>query len=461
MPASKMSSISISAKNKASNAPIAVMRNPSKEFPALMVMPKAAKSTPALAFQRTELDNKVKSLLVLTPAKFTEWLIQQQLVLSEQVEIIAKKKWKLKLVMHSDTKRFAQSGGYVWVNEKPVKFVSVYRGSLFEVSNQPPIVVLKLLYHWACQTSINNIIQWVKVDNLTINQFWEMLRSVCVATVQEELGNLGGKGKAVEIGVILLGTTSSDGTNREVRVEVLGVLDRASGTVRLRATEPIRGASQDVRFAKIFEPLCGWIDSSSQIISDMSIDQQELKKLGFTNLLQCIPQEKTPSKTNLQVMEYLKRIVPRMFQNNLSLLKTNLVQQFLDELTFRESFGHFPQLCFDNIVKRMAIQTSIAASTNRYLSQRLRAISQNPFQNWKTSSVKIIREDKTPKVNTTAVSRHVKRSLPKAQLPEVTLYMECKDEPLSSAQRSMHLQQFEEMKEHIFELNKMVTGHQL
>ena len=63
---------------------------------------------------------------------------------------------KLKLGQYSDTKRFPNSGGYVWISEtNSNKFVSVYRGSLFEASTHSPTVILKLIYHWCCQTNIN------------------------------------------------------------------------------------------------------------------------------------------------------------------------------------------------------------------------------------------------------------------------------------------------------------------
>ena len=39
--------------------------------------------------------------------------------------------------------------------------------------------------------------------------------------------------------------------------------------------------------------------------------------------------------TVFQVMEYLKKIVPKMFQNTLSNLTNSIIQQFLDELSFR------------------------------------------------------------------------------------------------------------------------------
>ena len=61
--------------------------------------------------KRSELDLKVKGLLVHSPAKFTEWLIQQGLVRSEQFD----GKIKLKLGMYSDGKKFPHSGGYVWI----------------------------------------------------------------------------------------------------------------------------------------------------------------------------------------------------------------------------------------------------------------------------------------------------------------------------------------------------------
>ena len=52
-----------------------------KAFPALSVSAKPQRAAPAPA-KRPELDAKVKALLVHTPAKFTEWLIQQGLVRS-------------------------------------------------------------------------------------------------------------------------------------------------------------------------------------------------------------------------------------------------------------------------------------------------------------------------------------------------------------------------------------------
>lgn len=51
--------------------------------------------------------------------------------------------------------------------------------------------------------------------------------------------------------------------------------------------------------------------------------------LGFNNIVQST---QSGQAGNQQIMEYLRKIVPRMFQNTLSLLSRQIIQQFLDEL---------------------------------------------------------------------------------------------------------------------------------
>ena len=93
------------------------------KYPALMVQPKPHDGQATL--RRSDLDQKVKSLLVLNPAKLTEWLIKEGLVPQEQTEHGV----KLKLGMYSDSKKFPNSGGYVWLTEDSRnKFVSVFKG---------------------------------------------------------------------------------------------------------------------------------------------------------------------------------------------------------------------------------------------------------------------------------------------------------------------------------------------
>ena len=60
----------------------------------------------------------------------------------------------------------------------------------------------------------------VKVDYTVINLYFQIFRSVCVASVQEEIVNMGGPGKDVEIGIISLGTVSEDGKKRQVSTTI-------------------------------------------------------------------------------------------------------------------------------------------------------------------------------------------------------------------------------------------------
>ena len=60
----------------------------------------------------------------------------------------------------------------------------------------------------------------MKVDNATVDLYYRLFRAVCTAAVHEEILNMGGNGKTVEIGVISLGTTTSDGNKREVKTEI-------------------------------------------------------------------------------------------------------------------------------------------------------------------------------------------------------------------------------------------------
>ena len=78
------------------------------------------------------------------------------------------------------------------------------------------------------------------------------------------------------------------------------------------------------------------------------------------------------------------RIYLTPLQNNLSLLTTNEIQQFLDELTFRESFGHFPLMSFENMIKKIAAQTTASQSDpGKSLPVRVKRIANDAFADWR------------------------------------------------------------------------------
>ncbi|XP_077295216.1 zinc finger domain-containing protein relative of woc [Arctopsyche grandis] len=376
-------------KNAPDSREVAFNKLQGKTFPSLVVVARPYLRTKegSSSNDRTSLDSKVKSVLMHTPTKFTEWLIQQGLVRSEQLCAIHSGN-KLKLGMYSDVSKFPYSGGYVWISECcPARFVSVFSGSLFEGATHPPSVLLKLIYHWACQTNVQNVVQWVKVDNLYVKGLFTWLRAACTAALHHHMTLMGGSGRRIEVGVISLGTTSHDGLQRQVKVEVLGILDADAKLVRLRAVEPLADGERNYkkRFQKILEPLAQWVHPDSIILTDLTVDKGTLLQMGFKTVHQVSNNE--PSKnSNINIMEYLRRIVPRMFQNTLSLLSRQIIQQFLDELVWREWYGTSPGLAFDNIVLHLAEQTRLDTKDN--LVFRLNKISSNPFKNWRYANFK-------------------------------------------------------------------------
>jgi len=160
-----------------------------------------------------------------------------------------------------------------------------------------------------------------------------------------------------------------------------------------------------VRFGKIFEPLPIWIHPASKIVTDFSVDKETLVKLGYKNVSQCSlsqAQGQRPESTNQQMMEYLKKVVPKMFQNTLSNLTTPVIQQFLDELTFRELHGQYPLACFDNLIQRISSQTASTAAKEDTMSAKLGRVATNPFLDWRYSEKN---KDLTPKSKQTTPVR--------------------------------------------------------
>ncbi|XP_026293771.1 uncharacterized protein LOC113217881 isoform X3 [Frankliniella occidentalis] len=393
-----------------------------KTFPSLVVLARphlrVRDMTQAKTNQeRALLDAKVKSVLMYSATKFSEWLIQNGLVRGDQFCTMhsgTEGPLKLKLGMYSDVAKFPFSGGYVWVSECcPQIFVSVFSGSIFEGAPHPPAILLKLMYHWCCQTNVQNVIQWVKVDNFYVKNFFTHMRSVCIAAVHEKYEKLGGPTKKVEVGVISLGTTSQDGNMRQVKVEVLGVMDAESKLIRLRAVEPFQDGERNYkrRFVKILEPLREWVHPESIILTDFTVDKGTLLDMGFKQVHQStIPEPPSSSSnrlSNQNVMEYLRRIVPRMFQNTLSLLSRQIIQQFLDELVWRERWGPVPSMAFDTLVSHLAAQSKL--DSGERLIIKLGKIAGNPFRcwkydHWKTDGIDPSPNDTVPPTTQTVAS---------------------------------------------------------
>lgn len=381
-----------SKKNQPDGREIAFNKaNGGRTYPSLIVVARpglhSKEISPTIASkERAELDAKVKSVLMFSSTRFAEWLIQQGLIKSEQYcNQHSGCQPKLKLGMYNDAGTFPYSGGYVWVSSCcEDRFVSVFSGSIFQGSPHLPTVLLKLIYHWSCQTNVQNVISWVKVSNVYVKNFFTNLRSICTAAIWDKSKLIGGKGKNIQVGVISLGTTSHDGNLRQVKVEVLGILNTENGQLRLRACDPVPESDKTYRrrFNHILQPLKEWVHKDSKILTDYTVDKATLNELGFNQVVQIAygDQSARNVRSNFGIMDYLRKIVPRMFQNTLSLLNRQMIQQFLDELVWRETFGVTSSRAFESIIKHISEQTRASVSEN--LLDRLAKISSNPFHDW-------------------------------------------------------------------------------
>lgn len=370
----------------------------SKTTPSLCVVVRPANAVPDAvnAKKREALDSFVKSRLVLDGRRFAEWLMQVGLLRSQQFGLCRTHcngnptPVPLQLRMYAEENKFPYSGGYVWITKCCDRnFVSIFRESIFEDAAHSPTVLLKLIYHWACQTTVANVVQWVKIDHLYLRLFYTMLRSVCTVEVHNSTPLFGSKNGRVEVGVISLGTTSTDGKRRDVKVEVLGVYDQETRKLRLRACEPIVGDTRSrARFTKILEPLPRWVNQKAIIITDFTVDRTALEELGFRHVVQKNLNTVSADDrlNNRTVMDYLRKTVPKVFQNTLSLLSTATIQQFLDELIWREINGQSSSDAFHNIIRDISAQAR--ADTGVPLVKRLPIVSVDPFKDWSINQSK-------------------------------------------------------------------------
>lgn len=99
-------------------------------------------------------------------------------------------------------------------------------------------------------------------------------------------------------------------------------------------------------------------------MTDFTVDKSTLHDMGYRNVIQAAFSEQNSRNlmSNYYIMEYLRRIVPRMFQNTLSLLSRQMIQQFLDELVWREMYGATPSRAFNNIILHISEQTKLDIS---------------------------------------------------------------------------------------------------
>ena len=78
-----------------------------------------------------------------------------------------------------------------------------------------------------------------------------------------------------------------------------------------------------------------------------------------------------------------------LFQNSPSLLTISAIQQFLDELTFRELCAHYPLLAFDSLVDRISTQTKAAQQHGTTFFNRMKSVASEPTNDWRITSTPV------------------------------------------------------------------------
>ncbi|XP_018018469.1 uncharacterized protein LOC108674990 isoform X2 [Hyalella azteca] len=322
---------------------------------------------------RKELDGMVKAALVKSQQGFVEWLFGLQL-LKDRMMCHKHPDKPVKLGLFQMPSILPSSGGYVWLSDccsHGTKFVSIYSGSIFAIGLKEGISatsVLKLIYHWSCQTTVTNVENWVKVSREVIGRCYHYLRCVCSVILQDKLHSMGCHGSAVELGVVSLGTTTPDGAKKSVKVEILGLYDRQSKAFRLYASEPQSNVNSAQRFLHILKPVLSTVHHNAVIVCDGSIDKTSLPAMNYKKLVVCQHNhDGTREDSNSTIMSYLRKHVPKMFQNSLSTLTLEQVQLVLDELCWRETFGRSPSHSYINMMQQLAYLTYRETENNGLL----------------------------------------------------------------------------------------------
>ena len=83
-----------------------------------------------------------------------------------------------------------------------------------------------------------------------------------------------------------------------------------------------------------------------------------------------------------------------LLQNSPSLLTMSAIQQFLDELTFRELCAHHPLLAFDSLVDRISTQTAAAQQHGTTFSNRMKSVASEPTNDWRITPRSQVKEQR-------------------------------------------------------------------
>lgn len=240
---------------------------------------------------------------------------------------------QMKLMYMSCLNDEYRKSGYKWWCPTCAVMVPVSQGSFFSKWRQSHNEVLRLIYHWACNTDIQKVIQEFAYNGEFVNSVFMALRSIC--NTQCLHWRLGGVSHSVEIAEMELGSCQDVSD-----VSVYCAYDRHTRLVILGAAST---KSVKSKLAVLFKT---FISRDSTIVGDRVL--APYLPAYFRNSFVCSPS--VGRSSNLNASSYLRDHVASVFQERLKYMKLFVIQAKLDELSWREKFGKNPQDAFSNIL---------------------------------------------------------------------------------------------------------------
>jgi len=132
------------------------------------------------------------------------------------------------------------------------------------------------------------------------------------------------------------------------------------------------------------------VSPKAVILTDNTVDRTVLEELGFHHIIQKRLDSVSvdDGQSNLKIVDYLRQVVPKVFHSStLSVLSMATIQQFLDELVWRESHGLSAADAFHNIIRDLSAQTRVDKGMS--LIKRLPAVAADPFKDWSLTTDQI------------------------------------------------------------------------
>ncbi|GIY57397.1 hypothetical protein CDAR_608261 [Caerostris darwini] len=199
--------------------------------------------------------------------------------------------------------------------------------------------LLLLTYHWACQSSIEEIVQDVNLECEKIWDYFKALKEIC-RDASLKKGKLGTQpGSLVEVAVMKMGNFF-----------ILGALDRKTRYVRLEALAE-SDASNSLRHLSF---LAKWVDKKAVIVSEKKIDKMLLPDIETVAADPTVKEKLSLNPHILNIKAFFLKNLHEIFgMVNHKTLTLSVIQGLLCELEWRVKYGKSIHTTFYSILNHI------------------------------------------------------------------------------------------------------------